>query len=135
MYCEPTSRQVLSDVYVVSAYTGIDGGPFLVRGRVPKCKISESDPVVYYQAEDLYIGGRAQFYKHNFIIIDADEYALRYMEKNKEKVRNPLHEIKEMDCAQSVCSLSVPSVKYFTHYVQTERSSSFMLHQNQRCLY
>lgn len=38
-------------------------------------------------AEDLYIGCKPQFNKHNFIFIDADEYALRYMEKHSKQVR------------------------------------------------
>ena len=41
---------------------------------------------MYYLADDLYIGAKANFNDHRFIIIDADEYALRYMEKHNEQV-------------------------------------------------
>ena len=56
------------------------------RGRISKPKYSESDPVVYFKAEDLYVGTRVQFYKHKFIFFDVDEYTLRYMEKNEHQV-------------------------------------------------
>lgn len=49
-------------------------------------KNSESESTVYYQAEDLYIGSQVQFNKHRFLLIDADEYALRYMEKCSHQV-------------------------------------------------
>ncbi len=49
-------------------------------------KVSDSAPPLYYQAEDLSIGCKVDFLKHQFLIIDADEYALSYMEKHKEQV-------------------------------------------------
>ena len=66
--------------------TGIIGGQFLVRGRISKPKSLESDPTFYYQAEDLYIGSQVEFNKYKFLLVDADEYALRYMEKHKQQV-------------------------------------------------
>ena len=70
----------------MATYAGIIGGQFLERGRISKPKLSESDPTFYYQAEDLYIGSRVEFNKHKFLLVDADEYALRYMEKHKQQV-------------------------------------------------
>ena len=67
-------------------YTGIIGGKFLERGPIAKPKRSESDPTIHYQAEDLYIGSQVQFNRHKFLLIDADEYALRYMEKYSDQV-------------------------------------------------
>ncbi len=64
---------------------GIMGGPFLERERVVRAGSSEINPV-YVQAEDLYIGAKIQIHKHEFALFDADEYALRYMEKNKDQV-------------------------------------------------
>ena len=58
-----------------------------MRGRISKPKASEADPTFYYQAEDLYIGSRVEFNKYKFLLMDADEYALRYMEKHKQQVR------------------------------------------------
>ena len=34
----------------------------------------------YYLAQDLYVGAKVDFNRHQFLLIDADEYAFRYME-------------------------------------------------------
>jgi hypothetical protein len=34
----------------------------------------------YYLSNDLYVGAHVDFNSHRFILIDADEYAFRYME-------------------------------------------------------
>lgn len=60
--------------------SGILGGKFLERGRVKK-----PDGSSYYNAQDLYIGGSVQFCRHPFILIDADEYAINYMESHAEE--------------------------------------------------
>ena len=39
--------------------------------------------LVLHSFQDLFIGAIVQFYKHKFLLIDADEYAVDYMEKNK----------------------------------------------------
>jgi len=57
--------------------SGIIGGKFLERRRVKK-----PDGESYYTASDLYIGANVEFYKHKFILTDADEYAVNYMEKH-----------------------------------------------------
>eukprot|EP00794_Sanderia_malayensis_P011387 gene11387-12573_t len=57
--------------------SGIIGGKFLERRRIKK-----PDDTSYYTAKDLYIGSRVAFSKHAFILIDADEYAIRYMESH-----------------------------------------------------
>lgn len=57
-----------------------------MRGRISKPKSSETDPTFYYQTEDLYIGSHVEFNKYKFLLVDADEYALRYMEKHKQQV-------------------------------------------------
>lgn len=61
---------------------GIIGGKFLERSRIKKplqplysTKMSE-----YYLAPDLFVGAHVDFNSHKFILIDADEYAFRYME-------------------------------------------------------
>lgn len=56
--------------------SGIIGGKFLERGRVKKNNGN------HVMAQDLYIGAHVDLYKHTFILIDADEYAVAYMEKN-----------------------------------------------------
>lgn len=57
--------------------SGILGGRFLERGRIKK-----PDDVNYFMAQDLYIGANVAFHKYEFILIDADEYAVNYMEKH-----------------------------------------------------
>ncbi|XP_071799106.1 EF-hand domain-containing family member C2-like [Asterias amurensis] len=64
--------------------SGIIGGKFLERNRIKKpnqerfgTELSE-----YYLAKELYVGSRVNFHNHMFILIDADEYAFRYMEKH-----------------------------------------------------
>ena len=66
--------------------TGIIGGKFLERGRIAKPKRIESEPTIHYLAEDLYVGSKVEFNNHSFLLIDADEYALRYIEKHNEQV-------------------------------------------------
>ncbi|XP_013419576.1 EF-hand domain-containing family member C2-like [Lingula anatina] len=67
--------------------SGIIGGKFLERGRVKKpdqppysTRLSE-----YYMAPDLYVGGLVIFNNHKFLLIDADEYAFRYMEQHSDE--------------------------------------------------
>ncbi|KAM7435985.1 EF-hand domain-containing member C2 [Porites harrisoni] len=57
--------------------SGILGGKFLERGRIKK-----PDGVNYFVAPDLYIGANVEFHKYKFVLIDADEYAVMYMEKH-----------------------------------------------------
>lgn len=66
--------------------SGIIGGKFLERNRIKKpnqerfgTELSE-----YYTTGDLYVGSRVAFHSHMFILMDADEYAFRYMEKDGE---------------------------------------------------
>ncbi|ESP05007.1 hypothetical protein LOTGIDRAFT_211798 [Lottia gigantea] len=64
--------------------SGIIGGKFLERGRIKKpgqplysTKMSE-----YFSAQDLFVGANVDFSGHKFIIVNADEYAFRYMEEH-----------------------------------------------------
>lgn len=36
----------------------------------------------YYLSNDLFVGACVNFNSHIFVLIDADEYAFRYMEQN-----------------------------------------------------
>ena len=72
---------------------GIIGGKFLERGSIAKPRPQgegegegEGGLTIHYQAEDLYVGSCVEFLKHKFVLIDADEYALRYMEKHCDEV-------------------------------------------------
>ena len=64
------------------------GGKFLERGRIkkPGQAIYKSEMSEYYMAHDFYVGARLVFNNFEFIIMDADEYAFRYMEQNADEV-------------------------------------------------
>eukprot|EP01135_Chromosphaera_perkinsii_P012113 Nk52_evm51s2579 gene=Nk52_evmTU51s2579 len=67
--------------------SGIIGGKFMEKMR---CKNPDRGDE-YYSASDFYVGGRVTFQKHHFIILEGDEYALKYMEQNPDMfpVANP----------------------------------------------
>ena len=58
---------------------GILGGKFLEPTRVAKPN-SPTDKPVFYRPQDFAIGATVEVFKHKFIITDADEYVLKYME-------------------------------------------------------
>ena len=62
--------------------SGVIGGKFLERGRIqkPNQAMFKSELSEYYVAKDIYIGAECTFNDHVFIIEDADEYAMQYME-------------------------------------------------------
>lgn len=55
------------------------GGKFLEFTKVAKPGSDVNDPV-FYTAQDLLLGETIQIFKHKFVIRDADEYVLKYME-------------------------------------------------------
>ncbi|XP_067948008.1 EF-hand domain-containing family member C2-like [Watersipora subatra] len=64
--------------------SGMGGGKFLERQRVkkpnqPRYGIELSE---YYQASDMFVGNTVELNRFKFTIIDADEYAFRYMEQH-----------------------------------------------------
>ncbi|XP_064353414.1 EF-hand domain-containing family member C2 isoform X5 [Dromaius novaehollandiae] len=60
------------------------GGKFLERGRIkkPGQELFKSQPSEYFKAQNLFVGARVCFHGHNFLLVDADEYAFNYMEKH-----------------------------------------------------
>ncbi|XP_065600088.1 EF-hand domain-containing family member C2 [Cyrtonyx montezumae] len=64
--------------------TGIIGGKFLEKRRIkkPGQELFKSEPSEYFNAQDLFIGARVCFHGHNFLLVDADEYTINYMEKH-----------------------------------------------------
>ncbi|NXD67336.1 EFHC2 protein, partial [Eolophus roseicapillus] len=69
----------------VQRNSGIRGGKFLERGRIkkPGQELFKSEPSEYFKAQDLFVGARVCFHGHNFLLVDADEYTLNYMEKHE----------------------------------------------------
>lgn len=41
---------------------------------------SSRDNPVFYTAQDITLGAVIEVFKHKFLIVDADEYVLKYME-------------------------------------------------------
>ncbi|XP_036772286.1 EF-hand domain-containing protein 1 isoform X2 [Manis pentadactyla] len=61
--------------------SGIIGGKYLGRTKVVKPYSSVENPV-YYGPSDFFIGAVIEVFGHRFIILDADDYVLKYMESN-----------------------------------------------------
>lgn len=64
--------------------SGIIGGKFLERCRIKKPGQMNYSTTMseYYLSNDLYVGAQVDFNRHKFVLIDADEYAFRYMESH-----------------------------------------------------
>ncbi|XP_043928311.1 EF-hand domain-containing family member C2 [Protopterus annectens] len=67
--------------------SGRDGGKFLERGRIkkPGQELFKSEMSEYFKAKDLFVGANVSFHGHNFLLIDADEYAFNYMERHADE--------------------------------------------------
>uniref|UniRef100_A0A3P8ULF5 EF-hand domain-containing family member C2 n=1 Tax=Cynoglossus semilaevis TaxID=244447 RepID=A0A3P8ULF5_CYNSE len=67
--------------------SGVLGGKFLERGRVkkPGQEVFKSEPSEYFKAQDLYVGASLCLNRHHFLLLDADEYTLSYMERHAEE--------------------------------------------------
>uniref|UniRef100_G1KDM5 EF-hand domain containing 1 n=1 Tax=Anolis carolinensis TaxID=28377 RepID=G1KDM5_ANOCA len=63
--------------------SGIIGGKFLGKTRVPKPGSSTENPV-YYEPSDFTVGAMVEVFSHRFIIVDVDEYVMNYIEHNLE---------------------------------------------------
>ncbi|XP_054110071.1 EF-hand domain-containing protein 1 isoform X6 [Callithrix jacchus] len=61
--------------------SGIIGGKYLGRTKVVK-PYSTVDNPIYYGPGDFFIGAVIEVFGHRFIILDTDEYVLKYMESN-----------------------------------------------------
>jgi hypothetical protein len=72
-----------------SVSLGNAGGMFLKRSRVkkPGQEVFKSEFSEYIKAEELYIGATVNINGYLFILLNADEYTLNYMENNTDKVR------------------------------------------------
>ena len=68
---------------------GMGGGKFLERQRVKKPNQPRygTELSVYYQANDMFVGNTVELNRFKFVIIDADEYAFRYMEQHSSEVK------------------------------------------------
>ncbi|XP_077608961.1 EF-hand domain-containing protein 1 isoform X2 [Crocuta crocuta] len=61
--------------------SGIIGGKYLGRTKVIKPSSSMENPI-YYGPTDFFIGAVIEVFGHRFVILDTDDYVLKYMESN-----------------------------------------------------
>ncbi|XP_051470341.1 EF-hand domain-containing protein 1 isoform X1 [Apus apus] len=78
------SNDMISIYESPSRNSGIIGGKYLRKTRVAKPG-STTDNATYYEPSDFTIGSTIEVFGHRFIITDADEYVLNYMESNAER--------------------------------------------------
>ncbi|KAF6719515.1 EF-hand domain-containing family member C2 [Oryzias melastigma] len=67
--------------------SGMLGRKFLRRGDVkkPGQELFKSKPSERYTAQDLYVGAALHISGHTFMLVNADEYTLKYMEQHAEE--------------------------------------------------
>ncbi|XP_062861743.1 EF-hand domain-containing family member C2 [Trichomycterus rosablanca] len=67
--------------------SGLIGGKYLERSRVkkPTQEIFKSEMSEYYKAQDMYVGATLNINNQFFQLMDADEYAVNYMEQHAEE--------------------------------------------------
>jgi Ca2+-binding EF-hand superfamily protein len=49
-----------------------------------RCKVRKPRSSLYYSEADLHMGARVAVYSRRFVLVDADEYTIKYMEGNPE---------------------------------------------------
>lgn len=64
------------------------GASFMTRGalKLPGQEVYTSEPPDYYEPHHMFIGASVNFNGFHFVLTDADEYALRYMELHANEV-------------------------------------------------
>ncbi|XP_012923524.1 EF-hand domain-containing family member C2 isoform X1 [Heterocephalus glaber] len=67
--------------------SGYTGGLFLKRSRVKKFgqEVFKSELSEYIKVQDLYVGAKVNVNGNLFVLLNADEYTLNYMEKNVDR--------------------------------------------------
>jgi hypothetical protein len=67
---------------------GFIGGEFIRRSQIPKPgqEMYISEPPEYFGPQDFYLGSTLILCGFEFVLVEADEYALQYMELNCQEV-------------------------------------------------
>ncbi|KAM8858253.1 EF-hand domain-containing family member C2 isoform 1-T1 [Synchiropus picturatus] len=67
--------------------SGVIGGKFLQRGRVkkPGQELFKSKLSEYFTPQDLYVGATLSLNNRDFLLVEANEYTLNYMEQHAEE--------------------------------------------------
>ncbi|XP_076872658.1 EF-hand domain-containing protein 1 [Brachyhypopomus gauderio] len=68
--------------------SGIIGGKFLEKTRIPKPGSTINNPE-YYSPADFAIGATVEVFRHRFVLTDADQYVLTYLESVSEQDHIP----------------------------------------------
>ncbi|XP_058391670.1 EF-hand domain-containing family member C2 isoform X2 [Diceros bicornis minor] len=81
------SDDTISVFEPIEKNSGITGGRFLKRIRVkkPGQEVFKSELSEYIKVEELYIGAKVNVNGYLFLLLNADEYTLNYMEQNSDK--------------------------------------------------
>ncbi|XP_011378328.2 EF-hand domain-containing family member C2 [Pteropus vampyrus] len=81
------SDDTISVFEPIERNSGNAGGQFLKRMRVkkPGQEVFKSELSEYMKVEELYIGATVNVNGYLFLLLNADEYTLKFMEKNSEK--------------------------------------------------
>nr|KAF6492001.1 EF-hand domain containing 2 [Molossus molossus] len=81
------SNNTISVFEPIEKNSGNAGGLFLKRMRVkrPGQEIFKSELSEYIQPEELYIGAKVNVNGYLFILLNADEYTLKFMEENSDR--------------------------------------------------
>ncbi|XP_035535187.1 EF-hand domain-containing protein 1 [Morone saxatilis] len=79
------SNDVISIFEKPTRNSGIIGGKFLEKTRIPKPGSTVENPV-FYSPADFAIGATVEVFGHRFVLTDADHYVLTYMESNTSQI-------------------------------------------------
>lgn len=93
--------------------SGIIGGKFLERTRIAKPGSSPDKPV-FYGPDDMHIGSVIHIFNHRFVITNADEYVLKYMEDHPQQFSGKI----------LLCSIEV-HINVFTIIIMPTNNGSF----------
>jgi hypothetical protein len=78
--------------YIFSFFviSGLPKGNFFLRSQIkkPGYQPEIGKPAEYYEPKDFFVGNIVDINSYQFQLINADEFTLSYMEKNKELVRH-----------------------------------------------
>ncbi|XP_026197308.1 EF-hand domain-containing protein 1 [Anabas testudineus] len=79
--------------------SGIIGGKFLEKTRIPKPNSTVQHPE-YYSPADFAIGATVEVFSHRFVLTDADQYVLTYLESNSSQIPSQtLDSLRQKLCA------------------------------------
>ncbi|XP_028379129.1 EF-hand domain-containing family member C2 isoform X1 [Phyllostomus discolor] len=81
------SNNTISVFEPIERNSGYTGGLFLKKMRIkrPRQEVIKSGLSEYIQPEELYIGAKVNLNGYLFILLNADEYTLKFMEENSDR--------------------------------------------------